>query len=127
MLGTKLYSTWSNMMRRCYNPTDKGYNSYSKKGVCSRWHEFENFKSDMRQTLLIHVTKYGKENTTFDRIDNSKGYSPKNCRWTTWEVQVANTGLKIKTICTNPNCKYEWSVRVLKPKSCPKCRQYLRV
>ena len=28
--------------------------------------------------------------------------------------------------CTNPNCLYEWAPKVKNPKSCPRCRQYLR-
>lgn len=28
--------------------------------------------------------------------------------------------------CTNPNCLYEWEPKVKNPKSCPRCRQYLR-
>ena len=30
------------------------------------------------------------------------------------------------TTCTNPNCGYEWEPKKKKPKSCPKCRQYLK-
>lgn len=30
------------------------------------------------------------ENTSLDRVDNSLGYSPENCRWTTKEKQSFN-------------------------------------
>jgi ssDNA-binding Zn-finger/Zn-ribbon topoisomerase 1 len=28
--------------------------------------------------------------------------------------------------CTNPHCAYQWKPKVKQPKSCPKCRQYLK-
>jgi ssDNA-binding Zn-finger/Zn-ribbon topoisomerase 1 len=28
--------------------------------------------------------------------------------------------------CTNPHCAYQWKPKVKEPKSCPKCRQYLK-
>lgn len=30
------------------------------------------------------------DGTTLDRIDGSKGYSPDNCRWATYQVQAIN-------------------------------------
>ena len=29
--------------------------------------------------------------------------------------------------CTNKNCGYGWEPKKKSPKSCPKCRQYLKV
>lgn len=28
--------------------------------------------------------------------------------------------------CTNQNCQYEWKAKTKAPKSCPRCRQYLK-
>jgi hypothetical protein len=51
--------------------------------VCKRWDSFLNFLEDMGER---------PEGMTLDRIDNSKGYSPENCRWVTKQVQNANRG-----------------------------------
>jgi hypothetical protein len=83
-----LYSTWQDMKSRCYNPNHKSYHRYGGRGVdvCKRWilpcsTGFNNFVSDMGEK---------PEKYTLDRIDNDKGYSPKNCRWATRKTQNRN-------------------------------------
>lgn len=29
-------------------------------------------------------------------------------------------------LCTNQNCEYTWKSKVLEPKCCPRCRQYIK-
>lgn len=45
-------------------------------------------------------------------------------------IKVTNTVKEFreadKMKCTNPNCSYKWTPRTKKPKTCPKCRQYLK-
>lgn len=72
------------MLTRCRNSRHKDYRYYGAKGVtvCERWQSFELFLADMgaRPTPLASL----------DRIDNSKGYAPDNCRWATPQEQNYN-------------------------------------
>lgn len=82
---TKEYFAWTSMKYRCLNPKHKAFKDYGGRGIkiCKRWaNSFPNFLIDMG------VAPSPKH--TLDRIDNSKGYTPKNCRWGTWKDQSLN-------------------------------------
>ncbi len=81
-VGTTRFA-WRNMIQRCTNPNHKKYINYGARGitVCERWKIFENFLADMGER---------PGNLQIDRIDNNKGYSPENCRWTTSKVNNNN-------------------------------------
>lgn len=80
-----LYSKWNNMKQRCYNPNNCSYPNYGAIGitVCDRWlNSVEDFYNDVIDgwELGLHL----------DRIDNSKGYSPENCRWVSMKENQNN-------------------------------------
>jgi hypothetical protein len=79
------YRIWHGMMQRCYSPGASGYDSYGGRGiaVCDQWRDnFPAFLADMGERPA------GK---SIDRIDNTKGYEPSNCRWATPSQQSRNT------------------------------------
>lgn len=83
----RLYSIWQGMMTRCNSHKSKAYENYGGKGIkiCERWLNVENFIEDMYPSFI--------EGLTIDRIDNNKGYSKSNCRWTDRKIQNRNTRL----------------------------------
>jgi len=91
MSKSRIYRIWRHMKSRCYNPNVESYPYYGGKGitVCDEWQRFEKF----------HVWSMDNgydEKRSIDRIDNSKGYFPQNCQWSTDKEQARNT---TRTVC----------------------------
>ena len=77
------YIIWLGIKARCLRKSISSKN-YKDRGItiCDRWMKFENFISDMGKRPSMEFS--------VDRIDNSKGYSPDNCRWATSLEQASN-------------------------------------
>ena len=106
------YHVWASINTRCYNQKQAAYKWYGEKGitVCDEWrHRSLHF--------LMWADESGyRKGLQIDRIDNTKGYSPENCRWVTGSVNSQNTNL---LMCNN-NSGYRgvtltsigWGVRI---------------
>ena len=85
----RVYRIWKNMVSRCHNPTQTGYERYGGKGirVCDEWrYSF--------QTFLEWALDNGYSDVlTIDRIESMNPYGPSNCRWSDYFTQEANRGM----------------------------------
>lgn len=82
--GTGPYTTWYNMLRRCYSGE---YSSYIGCVVCSEWHNFQKFAEWF---YINHIEGYQLDK---DIVGDSTIYSPSTCIFVSAEVNsMAATG-----------------------------------
>lgn len=96
----RLREIWRSMRKRCENRACKDYPHYGGRGirVCREWQDFYAF----RDWALANGYR---NDLTLDRVCNSKGYAPWNCRWISRKAQSYNRGtntrLKVgRRMCT---------------------------
>ena len=83
----RLYSIWSAMKSRCYNPNTPAYKNYGERGIsiCDEWHY--NF-----QSFFDWAVTHGYEsNLTIERLEVNGNYEPNNCTWIPIGEQANNT------------------------------------
>ena len=104
----RLYSIWSAMIFRCYNPNAACYQRYGGAGitVCDDWlHSFETFRCWAK-------TNGYDDALSIDRIDGKKGYSPENCRWATPLQQTRNRkSTRYLTYAGEQKTLKEWAIQ----------------
>ena len=86
MRNKRLYNIFWHMIRRTEYLQNKDYRYYGAKGIriCPEWrHNFDLFQEWALENGYA-------DDLTIDRIDNSKGYDPSNCRWVTKAEQNHN-------------------------------------
>ena len=82
----RLYSIWKNIKTRCNNKNTARYKDYGARGIyiCDEWaNDFELFQQWAENNGYNDLL-------SIDRINNSDGYNPTNCRWVTLTEQQRN-------------------------------------
>jgi hypothetical protein len=84
IIPKKEYGAWRAAKHRCTNQKSAAYPSYGGRGItmCDEWmNDPRAFYRDMGPC---------PKGLSLDRIDNNRGYSPDNCRWTDQKTQSRN-------------------------------------
>jgi hypothetical protein len=92
-----IHAKWDDMRQRCkrkFRPWDSRYNSYRHVTLYPEWNYFPSF----HWWALTNGFKIG---LWLDRKDNSKGYSPENCRWVTKRESDMNTSQVRRILCVS--------------------------
>ena len=82
----RLYHSWHDMIRRCYDKEHKQYPGYGGRGiiVCDEW------RDDVYAFVRWGIAKGWQRGLLLDREDNDGNYDPENCRFVTPEVSSNN-------------------------------------
>lgn len=109
---SRLYNTYNNILKRCYNKNEVSYKDYGERGigVCEEWRSsYETFRD------WAHSNGY-RDDLTIERKDVNRGYEPENCTWIPKSQQNLNrTDSRIMTAFGESKPLVLWA-------SDPRCR-----
>ena len=120
------YSTYANIMQRCGHwegASEKMIRDYRDRGitVCEEWRNSPRAFGDW---LLAHGWRKGLQ---IDRIDNSKGYSPENCRVVTCKENNNNKRNTVRLNDGTPLAMFCSSVGIETIEEDKTTKQYKRI
>jgi hypothetical protein len=98
-----VYQIWCNMIQRCTNPSNGGYDNYGGRGitVTCRWKTFAHFYADMGDPPI---------GMTLERLDVDGSYSPSNCCWASQLAQARNKRAnRVFTYQGKTQCLSQWA------------------
>ena len=111
---TRAYKSHNNMMKRCYEPTEKDKECYEGVEVSPEWHDVVQFYNDMGEC---------PEGYEIERLDCTKDYSKENCIWADEVTQATNrrkfknnTSGKTGVVWSEGHTKWRVSLNVNKVK-----------
>ena len=86
--NTRIFRTYTDMVRRCYKPECSNYKNYGARGikVCEEWLSEYGFEKFYEWAIANGYS----DALTIDRIDVNDNYSSENCRWVTPKAQNSN-------------------------------------
>jgi len=105
MCGTRIYTIWQDMKKRCSDMNGEYAHLYALKGitVCEEW------RNDFMAFYEWAMANGYRDDLSIDRIDGDKDYSPDNCRWATPKEQTVNRKETILvTINGETKCVRDW-------------------
>lgn len=97
---------WCGMKERCNNPNADNYKWYGGAGIkiCPEWN------NDFLAFYNWAVSNGWSNGLSIDRIDNTKGYSPDNCRFVTHRKQCRNRRTNVPiTVDGETHLQCEWN------------------
>lgn len=92
---TRFRRIYDGMRKRCKVKNNDNYHRYGGRGIKLMWKDCLSFKNDMYESYLVHVEKFGENETQIDRINNDGNYCKENCRWVTRKEQSRNTSQNV--------------------------------
>jgi hypothetical protein len=99
---------WASMKQRCTNKNVACFKNYGGSGISfdPKWACFRSFIEQVESEIGPRPSKQH----SLDRIDNTKGYEPKNIRWSTQTQQLRNQRRnRILEFDGQKKCLTEWA------------------
>ena len=106
----RIYSIFTNMKTRCYNPHSRSYKDYGARGIhiCDEW------ANDYLSFEKWALNNGYSDELTIERIDVNGDYCPNNCTWASSTQQQRNKrttrrigGTSLRNYCTLHGINYK--------------------